>query len=142
MEVRLCVKMYTDISLIEAEYGGLGEPYSRNDEENLVDYYLGCDDEDDDEDDDEGEWLTYDQTVGFCGFCDGAIPDSIPWIMGNGEWAQSMIARRDFSSCAMTINDKSERLRISEVYWDYRSKGAALSLAKSNAPNDRPSDEV
>lgn len=128
MEVGLCVELYTDISRIEAQYGELSEPHSRNDSKNLIDYYLGNEKEDDDEDEGEGgEWLTYDEAVGFCGFCHGAIPDSIPWIIGNGEWAQSMIGRRDFSGSAMTIDDIAERLRVSEIYWDYRRKGEASS---------------
>ena len=123
MEVGLCVKLYTDISQIEAQYGELSEPHLRNDSEELVDYYFG----DEEEEAEDGEWLTYDEAVGFCGFCDGAIPDSIPWIMGNGEWAQSLIGRRDFSGYAMTIDEKAERLRVSEIYWDYRRKGEASS---------------
>lgn len=121
MEVRICVKLYTDISQIEAQYGELSEPHLGNDE---VGYYLGHEDGDGDD-----EWLTYDDAVGFCGFCDGAIPDSTSCIMGNGEWAQSLIGRKDFSSCAMTIEDKSERLRVSEIYWDYHRKGEAAMLA-------------
>ena len=122
MEVRLCVKLYTDISQIEAQYGELSEPHLRNDSEGSVDYYLGYEEADDD---DSGEWLTYDEAVGFCGFCDGAIPDSIPWIMGNGEWAQSLIGRRDFSGYAMSIDEKTEWSRVSEIYWNYRRKGEA-----------------
>lgn len=124
MEVRLCVKLYTDISQIEAQFGELSEPHLRNDSEELVDYYLG-DEKEESEDGENGEWLTYDEAVGFCGFCDGAIPDSIPWIIGNGEWAQSLIGRRDFSSYAMTIDEKAEWVRVSEIYWEYRRKGEA-----------------
>ena len=126
MEVRLCVKLYTDISQIEDQFGELSEPHLRNDGEDFVDYYLG----DDYEDADEDKWLTYDESIGFCGFCDGAIPDSIPWIMGNGEWAQSLIGCKDFSSYAMSIDEKAERLRVSEVYWDYHRRGEYSRLAR------------
>ena len=128
MQVRLCVKLYTDISLVEAQYGELSEPHLRNneDDEDLADYYFGYEEEDPED----GEWLTHDEAVGFCGFCDGAIPDSTPWIMGNGEWAQSIIGRRDFSTYAMSIDDKAERLRVSEIYWDYRQKGKASAANK------------
>ena len=125
MEVRICVRLYTDISLIEAQYGELSEPHLRNDGEDSVDYYLG-----DEEGDDDHKWLTHDDAVRFCGFCDGAIPESSPWIMGNGEWAQSLIGLRDFSSYAMTIDEKTERLRISKIYWDYRRKGEDSRLAR------------
>ena len=119
MEVRLCVKSETDVSLVEAEFGELSEPYSRNDEEDSVDYYLGAEEEDE-----EGvEWLTHDDAVRFCGFCDGAILESMPWIMGNGDWAQNLIGCRDFSGYAMAPADKVERLRVSEIYWEGRHSG-------------------
>ena len=128
MEVRLCVKRDTDISQIEDEFGELSEPQARNDDdEDLVDYYLGDDYENDDDD---SKWITYDEAIGFCGFCDGAIPDSTPWIMGNGEWAQSLIGCKDFSRFSWTIEEKTERLRISEVYWDYHRKGEAAMMAR------------
>lgn len=124
MEVRLCVKAGTDISQIEAKYGEMSEPFPRiGEDENLVDYYLGCDGE---EDEDGVDWLRYDEAVAFCGFCHGAIPDSIPWIMGNGDWAQSMICVRDFSNYAMAPEDVAERLRVSEIYWEARRKGEAV----------------
>lgn len=120
MEVRLCVKSGTDVSLVEAEFGELSGPYPWDDEEGLVDYYLGNEDEEDEE---SSEWLTHDDAVRFCGFCDGAIPESIPWIMGNGDWAQNLIGCRDFSRYAMAPEDKVERLRVSEIYWEGRNSG-------------------
>jgi hypothetical protein len=117
-QVRLTVKEGADVSAIEMEYGEMSGPYPRHDEDNLVDYYLG----DEDEDDDGIEWLKYDDAVSFCGFCDGVIPDSIPWIMGNGGWAQGMISRKDFSGFAMTPADKAECVRVSNIYWDARRR--------------------
>lgn len=117
MEVRLCVKNKTDISLVEAKFGKLSEAFLRNDEDDLVDYYLG------DEDEDDSEWLTYEDAARFCGFCHGAIPESVPWIMDNGDWAQSLIGVCDFSRYAMAPEDKAERLKISEIYWEGRRIG-------------------
>lgn len=129
MEVRLCVKMGTDISLIESEFGEMGEAFPRNDEDDSVDYYLG---DYEDEDEDGVEWL-YDDCVKFCGYCCGAIPDSMPWIMGNGEWAQGLIGCMDFSSYAMTEEEKLARIKISEVYREWRLKGQADRESRSSS---------
>ena len=132
-QVRLTVKEGADVSAIEMEYGEMSGPYPRHDEDNLVDYYLG----DEDEDDDGIEWLKYDDAVAFCGFCDGAIPDSIPWIVENGDWAQGLIGCRDFSRYAMSEEEKVERLRVSGIYWDARRRGeSAVKLLRETVAED------
>ena len=132
MEVRLCVKEGTDISVIEQVFGEMSEAFPRpgENEDNLVDHYLG------DDEDDEGntfKWLEYDEAISFCGFCYGAMPESTPWITGNGDWAQGMISQTNFDRYAMSEEQKTERLRISSIYWGAQKEGEAVAQGKAPA---------
>ena len=111
MECTLVVPHGTDISIIGQEY-----PDIRNDEmhEEGDRYFIGK--PDDDPDEDCGEWLTYDEAIKFCGFCEGAVPCADAVIDGNGEWAMSMLCRTDFSGYAGTVNDIAELKRRSDIW--------------------------
>jgi hypothetical protein len=127
MEVRLCVKEGTDIGLIEQVFGEMSEAFSRpgENEDNLVDHYLG--------DDEDFGWLEYDEAIAFCGFCYGAIPESTPWIGSNDDWAQGMISQTNFDRYAMSEEQKTERLRISSIYWGAQKEGEAVAQGKPPA---------
>jgi hypothetical protein len=128
MEVRLCVKEGTDISVIEQVFGEMSEASPRVCDE--IDYYLGGDEDDEDDEGNTFEWLEHDEAIAFCGFCCGAIPESTPWIASNGNWQQGMISQKNFDRYAMSEEDKAERLRISSIYWGAQKEGEAVAQGK------------
>lgn len=69
------------------------------------------------------EWMTYNEAVEFCGFCEGANPTASVMIEGNGGWAQSMISRRDFSGLAISEAEKRSYKRTSNRFWRAYKRG-------------------
>lgn len=128
MEVNLTVPAGTDISMIRDEYPDLYE--DDNADDGYQEYWCGIssDEYEDDEDDEDDEWLTHDQAVEFCGFCEGAIPTAKAWIAGNGSWAQGMISQKDFSGLAVTDKDKAIYLAVSNIYWVAFERGADVAV--------------
>lgn len=125
MEVNLIVPKGTDVSVILAEYPDLYEDEWYGDD--LQSYWNGHSiDEDESED---FEWMTYDDCVSFCGFCEGAIESARTCLGGNGGWAQSMIRCRDFSTYAVSEADKREWKDTSDRYWTAHAKGKAAADA-------------
>ena len=63
----------------------MSEAFSRpgENEDNLVDHYLGDDEDDEDDEGNTFKWLEYDEAIAFCGFCYGAMPESTP--LDNGQ---------------------------------------------------------
>lgn len=111
MEVKLIVPDGTSISAIEAEYSDI---YKDAEIDGEVEYWIGKS-----EDDEEiGEWLTRDEAIRFCGFCDvylEGIDGAYTCIEGDGQWAMSMLSRKDFG-LAVGDNDKAEYKRESKIY--------------------------
>ena len=126
MEVALYVPKDTDLSVVLAEYPDLCDEEPEEDE--ILEYWIGSSEECDDGD----EWLTHDDAVEFCGFCEGAIPDAETMIGGNGGWAQSMMRQRDFSRYAVRDEQKQIWTATSDRYWaaHERGKQAAKMAAK------------
>lgn len=119
MQCVLLVPEGTDVAAIQAEYPDMdlvetvaGEDY----------YLIGRPDEDGEE---SGPWLTYEEAVEFCGFCEGAVPGADAAIEGNGPWAQDMLRRRDFSGYAISVHDLAERMRCSNLWHAAFERGRA-----------------
>lgn len=118
MEVDLYVPIGTDLTVIRSHYPGLCEDESPHKDDDALQCWIGSSDSEED-----GEWLTYDEAVEFCGFCEGAIPDASTMIEGNGGWSQSMIRRRDFSDMAVPHSTKALWKKDSDRYWAAHERG-------------------
>ncbi len=125
MEVQLLVPKGTDISRIQDYYPDIWEEEGYDDE--FQSYWCGNSMQY--TDDDDAEWLTYDEAVAFCGFCEELIKNAKAWIEGNGPWAQGMISRRDFSDFATTDEAKAEWKKTSDIYWAAHEKAVTLKTA-------------
>lgn len=130
VEVALYVPKGTDLSVVLAEYPDLWADESPYEEDETLEYWIGSSVDDSDDGD---EWLTYDDAVEFCGFCEGAIEDAETMIEGNGGWAQSMLRKKDFGNYP-TVSDATLRdwKNDSDRYWVAfeRGKQAAAMTAK------------
>lgn len=116
MEAQLIVPTGTDIGAIRDQYPDLSEDDGFDDE--YQSYWIGHSMADDES---TGcEWMTYEDCVEFCGFCEGAIEQAITCIEGNGPWAQSMLLRTDFSQFATTDEQKQIWKEDSDRYWTAR----------------------
>lgn len=124
----LCIPIGTKIDIVEKEYPDIWKSECEEDHDR---YWIGHSDEEDEE---SFVWLSYDEAVEFCGFCEGAIEEAETLIDGNGPWAQGMISRRGFDGYAMSDTEKSSRLAISKIYWDAHKRGA------SRKSNDKMTD--
>lgn len=126
MEVDLYVPIGTDLTVIRSQYPDLCEDESPHESDEFLQCWIGSADEDCE--DGEDPWLTYDEAVDFCGFCEGAIPDALTMVEGNGGWAQSMLRRRDFSDyTGAHALDRERWKRNSDRYW------AAFEMGKQAA---------
>ena len=128
MEVKLVVKHGTNISLIEREYPDI---YLDDNTESEDCYFIGKSMEDTSLADNgqEIEWLTHQEAVECCGFCEGAVVGMETVIEGNGGWAQGMISRKDFTGLAVDGNAKKEYSRTSRQYWKAHKRGEQARLA-------------
>ncbi len=115
MEGKIVVKHGTDVSAIELAYPDI---YLDDDTEGEDCYFVGksMDDPQLDDENEEVEWLTYEDAVKCCGFCDGAVEDCETTIEGNGAWAQGMLRRRDFSGLAVDAKARRAYKTISNLY--------------------------
>lgn len=124
MEVSICVPNGTDISHLNAEYPDLYEDEGWDDHQR---YYVGeSSDEDDEEDSISESFLTRDQAIELCGFVEGSTEGSNCLLEGNGAWAQGMLSRKDFSSLAISDEQKREYERESSIYWSSFERGQAV----------------
>lgn len=114
MEVNLTVPSGTNISVIENKYSDIWE--DQNYDSATQSYWIGKPDED-------GGWMTYNECVEFCGFAEGNVKEASCTIDGNGEWAQGMISRKDFSGLAIPASDKAKLKRTSNRYWAAHKRG-------------------
>ena len=121
MEVKITIPTGTDISMIEQEYPDIY--IDEEDFEGYDTYFVGKEGD---------EWLTHEEAVECCGFIEGAIHGSETCIEGNGEWAQNMLSREDFSSLAISDEYKADLKRISDIWWTAHGRGkkAAADLKK------------
>lgn len=119
MEVQIAVKSGTGIEVLEKEYGDI---YLDDQTEGTAVYYVG-------------KWLDFDEAVALCGFAEGAIPGASVMIEGNGQWAQGMISRTDFSGLAVSKKEKLSYKRTSALFWKHFKRGqkARKTNAKTGA---------
>ncbi len=124
MEVQLIVPKGTDLTLIRSQYPDLWEDEDYDDEveshwcgQSLDECAEGAD-----------EWMTYDECVEFCGFCDGVMPDGETCLEGSGPWAMSMMQRKDFSGI---VNGEKEWRETSDRYWAARIRGQQAVFAST-----------
>ncbi|WP_417744770.1 hypothetical protein [Rosistilla oblonga] len=122
MEVDLYVPKGADLSLIRDCYPDLYEEDFDDPDDDELQCWIGQPMEQDDSDE-EGEWLTRDDAIDFCGFCEGAINGATAILEGNGGWAQDMIRCRDFSNLAITNEEKRRYKANSDRYWAARERG-------------------
>ena len=118
MEVKLIVRAGTGLGKVQERYPDI--EFDESDEKYEV-YWCGrplSDSEDPAE-----EFMTYDECVIFCGYCEGYFEKAECWIGENGSWAMSMIRRQDFSSLAMTLQDRQLHEATSKRYWAAREHG-------------------
>jgi hypothetical protein len=122
MECTLVVPHKTDISIIEREY-----PDICNDEihEDGDRYFIGKPNEQEPDfvEGESDEWLTYDEAIAFCGYCEGSIDGADAVIDGNGEWAMSMLCRTDFTGYAGTTCDIAAMQRCSNIWNEAFERG-------------------
>ncbi len=120
MEVSLTVPMGTDVSIIRERYPDLWvEESSEGDE--TQEFWIG---QSMAEDESNGyEWMSHDECIRFCGFCEGAIPEAYTLLEGNGAWAQGMMKRRDFRGLALTDAELEEWKAGSDLYWSAFEEG-------------------
>ena len=129
MEASVYVPRGTDISVIEKEYPDLSEDEGWGDE--VQAYFIGEDEPDEDYED---EWMTHEECIDFCGFCEGAIKGADTMIANNGPWAMGMIRRKDFNSLVITDAEKAGYKATSDRYWAAFERGrvAALETVQSS----------
>lgn len=121
MEVAFCVPLGADVSVVKAAYPDLSEDEGWDDHQR---YFIGQSEDDyEDGDEDFVGWMSYDEAVEFCGFAEAAVEGSNCLIEGNGPWAQGMLERRDFSTMAISEEEKEERVRRSNLWWEGHRKG-------------------
>ena len=125
MEVRITVPHGTDISIIESEYPDIYQDDRDIDGEDI--YFIGEPPSDDE--DDGNDWLTYNEAIECCGFAEGAVTEAIALIEGNGEWAQGMLRRKNFSGFAATDEDKKRWKCNSELWHSAFERGEMLRIA-------------
>ena len=123
MECTLIVPHGTDISQLEREYPDLAN--DELDDEGDV-YFIG---KPNGEDEEVGEWLTYEETIEFCGFSEGLIEGADAVIDGNGSWAMGMLQETDFSRFSISEEDKTERKRLSDIWHLAFERGKAQRTA-------------
>ncbi|TWT58929.1 hypothetical protein KOR42_23160 [Thalassoglobus neptunius] len=125
MEAGFVVAEGTDISAIEKVFPDLWEDEGYG--EGVRSYVCGSssDEHDSDGSDADGnpEWMSFDECVEFCGFVEGAIPETTAYIEGNGPWAMSMIRRKNFSRYSMTDPEVKEHIQVSNRYWAAFKRG-------------------
>lgn len=95
MECMLCVPTGTDIEAIRKEYPDIYQDEGWDDHDR---YFVGRSMEEEPlnpEETGNGEWMTYDECVEFCGFAEGAVEGSAAMIEGNGEWSQGEVTETD-----------------------------------------------
>lgn len=127
MEVKLVVPEGTDISLIAAEYSDIYEDCTLDGE---TEYWIG---QSSDEEHDGDEWMSREEAIEFCGFCDGVledVEDAFALIEGNGAWAQGLLSRKDFSGLDISEAERDELKRESKIYYRGYRKGKRNRLKK------------
>ena len=124
MEVQITVPHNSKMAAVIREYPDI---YLDDDTEGQNVYFVG---KSMDEDETETDFLTYDEAVACCGFVTGSIPESHVMIEGNGEWAQGMISREDFSGYAVSEEVKSEHIRVSRLFWEHVKRGKAAASGR------------
>lgn len=130
------------MSVLEAEYPDL---YLDGDIDDFTQYFIGKSDDGltGAEAREARSFLTYTQAVAFCGFCEGAIPESDTLIEGNGPWAQGMLSREDFSDLVCSVKEKSSYRRRSKLWWAAKKRGEkARHCAKSDAAQRVPATKA
>ena len=124
MEVQLVVRKGTDLSAILAQYPDLWNDDDYDEE--FESYWCGI--SLDECASNQDEWMTYDECIEFCGFAEGAIPEADTCLEGTGQWAMSMMRRRDFSRI---VGGEAEWRDTSNRYWEAFERGRQAILAST-----------
>lgn len=116
MEVQLVVPKGTGLALVQSQYPGLVEDENADDE--IESHWCGrsmdeCASDGDD-------WMTYDECVEFCGFVEAVLPEAQTCLEGTGDWAMSMMRRKDFGGI---VNGEKEWRETSDRYWAAYKRG-------------------
>lgn len=134
MEVTICIPNETDLRLIKAmkaEYSDVYEDEGWTDHRRFYEGQSSDDDSGDEEDG--GVFLTEDEAIACCGFCEGLIPGCNTLIEGNGAWAQSQLGRLDFSHLVVSELEKAERLRCSHIWLKAKVRGEEMRVGITGA---------
>lgn len=131
MEVQIWLPKKAKLGVVEKEYPDIYEDGDENHDD--LSYFVGKSmDEPNSRD-----FLTYQQAVECCGFVEGAIPGAECVIEGNGGWAMGMIKGEDFSSYAVSPQQKAAWKRRSNTYWKAFKRGKRLSANTHDMPPER-----